>query len=82
MPDVARARCDDADVVLTRFIECIAIGVAGVSLSAVEKYIGAEHPDDGRDSTDMVAMRMRQQDRINMMDPLSDQKRYDDLLAD
>jgi len=30
----------------------------------------------------MVAMRMRQQDRINMMDALSDEKRHHDFLTD
>ena len=54
----------------------------GIVLAAVEEYVRTKRSQNRRNSANVVAMRMREQNCIDVMDTLTDEKRYDDFLAD
>lgn len=59
----------------------IAIGMAGVPLTAVVELRDAQAPEHGCDAAGVIAVRMRQDQGVDLMDSVTEQKRHDDTLA-
>ena len=59
----------------------IAIGVAGITLTAVVELRDAQVPQHGGDAACVIAVRMREDQCVDVVDSVAEQKRHDGALA-
>ena len=79
----ARPRADRrSERLRSRRRERVLIRVAAVTLAAIGKLGDAKLAQDRRDAADVIAVRMRNDDRVERVDSVAQEKRHDDSLAD
>src|ERR1700678_4119027 len=67
---------------LLRFVQRVVVRMSAVLLSAVEEHVSAKGAENRSDSANMIAMWMRQENRINVMNALAYEERHNDFLTD
>lgn len=82
LPDRARARVNNRHAARMCCVETIVIRMSAIRLTAVSDLRDAQSAQHRRTSADVIAMRMRNDHRIDMVDALANEKRHDDSFAD
>jgi hypothetical protein len=81
-PLESRARINDRQPLRARRFQRDSVGMSAVTLSAIGKLGHPDSSQHGRDAACVIAVRMRQHDGVESMNAASQQKRYDDAVAD
>ena len=82
VPVCRGARIQNRDAFRARRFHRVAVRVPPVALAAVGQLDNAKPPQHGRDAADVIAVRVRDDDGVDGVNSLAQEKRHDGALAD